>query len=465
MEPSAEGDSPQGNEKPSEPAPKRAKPTSEATFTPTAAGLHPRKTQEPEITPQMRLIISQAIAQGIAAGIQQKQQATSDNALHQGQPTAPNDPRDLTALQRPHSSASSIHSQKSLWDDEEQTEPVASEVKGAAPDRPVFTGLFNHALFKTLLYKAKATAGIGADPAASDTSLGLSDPSSLVFSEFVTKQDEIPMPKLFLDVVQQEWALLGPQPTLSEMDRRLYNVDPNLTAALEIPKVDSPMVALASPNFISGSTDHALGTEDRRIEVTLRRPHVAAAWAVKTSLAASFFNRTFLLWLREMQARIPATDLRTHQDIKMLVAAAEYSAEATLTSAKFASRALASTVTARRLLWLRRWKVDPNYKWKLATSPYKGGKLFGEVLEPLLVETKDKRKVLPTSSRRSPYFQNPPFRAVDSSDDFSEAQGACFQEQDGQSEWPGYRGRGGQQFQSNRPFRGKGKRPFHRSSK
>lgn len=34
-------------------------------------------------------------------------------------------------------------------------------------------------------------------------------------------------------------------------------------------------------------------------------------------------------------------------------------------------------------------------KWKLALAPYKGLVLFGEVLDPILIENKDKQKVLP----------------------------------------------------------------------
>ncbi|XP_070605566.1 titin-like [Erythrolamprus reginae] len=408
-----------------EPAPKRAKPTTAAPSTPSAAGVRPKETQEPEISPQMRLIISQAIAQGIAAGIQQKQQAASSAPTNQGQSIASDNSRDLPVPQRPHCPASSIHTPESLWGDEEQKELMVSE-DGVAPNRPAFTGLFNPALFKTLLYKAKTTAGVGAD---ADTSLDLSDPNILVFSEPAIDKEEIPTPKLFLDVVQRQWAQTSVHHAASGREKQLYNVALNLTEVLQVPKIDRPVVALASPTFVSNDTDDALGGEDRKAEVTLRKSHQVASWAVKSSLSASFFNRTSLLWLKEMQARIPATDLRTHQDIKKLVAAAEFSADATLNSAKFASRAIASSVIARRLLWLRHWQADMKFKWKLASSPYKGDKLFGDALEPLLVETKDKKKVLPHSDRK-PYFER-----------------------------PGFRGRGRQQFQSNRPFRGNGTRP------
>lgn len=89
--------------------------------------------------------------------------------------------------------------------------------------------------------------------------------------------------------------------------------------------------------------------------------------------------------------------------------------DASLHSAKFASRALASTVTSRHLFWLRNWKVDAKAKWKLAAAPYKATNLFGPALDPVLVEDKDKRKVFPVAYRRpqrhyTPCSQRQPFR-------------------------------------------------------
>lgn len=66
-------------------------------------------------------------------------------------------------------------------------------------------------------------------------------------------------------------------------------------------------------------------------------------------MAASFFIRAPLLWLKHMQERVLATEVRTHQDFNKIVAAAEFTVDATLNSAKFRARAIASVVMARRL--------------------------------------------------------------------------------------------------------------------
>lgn len=150
------------------------------------------------------------------------------------------------------------------------------------------------------------------------------------------------------------------------------------------------------------------------MKMTLRKTHQAAAWEIRVAMAVSFFNRMSLVWLCQLQARISLEDVHLHQDVNKLVAALEYSSDATLNATKFASRALASNISSHCLLWLRHWQADMCSKWRLASAPFKERKLFGETLDPILVENKDKRKVLPSShcraDRRSqPYFRRQSF--------------------------------------------------------
>lgn len=117
-------------------------------------------------------------------------------------------------------------------------------------------------------------------------------------------------------------------------------------------------------------------------------------------MSASFFNCANLIWLRQLHDRLLPDEIHIQQDINKMVAAVEYSADASLDAAKFAAKAMASMVTSRRLLWLLPWHADLKSKWKLASAPYKGADLFGAALEPILVEGKDKWKVLPVSYQR-----------------------------------------------------------------
>lgn len=83
-----------------------------------------------------------------------------------------------------------------------------------------------------------------------------------------------------------------------------------------------------------------------------------------------------------------------------MLKAGSFTADATLDGMIFASRALASSVVARRGLWLRAWQADIHSKQLVAAYPYKGGKLFGPALDRILVETKDKKEALPRSLKR-----------------------------------------------------------------
>ncbi|XP_034289304.1 uncharacterized protein LOC117675085 [Pantherophis guttatus] len=284
-----------------------------------------------------------------------------------------------------------------------------SEDEDLAPDQPAFVGLFKPQLFRSLLHKAKITTGLGISrPSESNPKEGTSTAVPL-FEEPSIETEEIPGPGLFKDVLQRQWSSPASGPSPSAVDRRLYNLAPDLSSLLQVPSVDQPIAELSSSSNIAGPPEDSLRPEDRRLENSLVRSHQATAWSVKSAMAASFFNRASILWLRQLQARLPISDIRSQQDISKVIVALEYSADATLNSSRFAAKAIGSSVAARRLLWLRHWQADSKSKWRLASSSFGGPKLFGAALEPLLVESKDKRRVLPNLSRRSNLGPTRPF--------------------------------------------------------
>uniref|UniRef100_A0A2D4LYR2 Lamina-associated polypeptide 2 alpha C-terminal domain-containing protein n=1 Tax=Micrurus spixii TaxID=129469 RepID=A0A2D4LYR2_9SAUR len=97
----------------------------------------------------------------------------------------------------------------------------------------------------------------------------------------------------------------------------------------------------------------ALKPEDKKLEITLWKAHQADAWAIKAVTSASFFTRASLIWLHHLRDTIPNSNIRAHKDIAQLIAAPEFSADATFNSMKFSACAMASQVTACRLLWLK----------------------------------------------------------------------------------------------------------------
>lgn len=155
---------------------------------------------------------------------------------------------------------------------------------------------------------------------------------------------------------------------------------------LQLPVVDAPVPSLISSSIIFNDIKDSLKMEDKRAKMSFRKAHQVVAWAIRAATSASFFNRASLIWLRQLQERISPKEARVHQDINKLVVTTEYSADASLNAAKFASLARASTVTSRRLLWLRHWRVDMKSKWKLSVDPYEGSSIFGAALDLVLDE-------------------------------------------------------------------------------
>ncbi|XP_034265608.1 uncharacterized protein LOC117661164 [Pantherophis guttatus] len=191
---------------------------------------------------------------------------------------------------------------------------------------------------------------------------------------------------------------------------------------LQVPSVDAPVVALSSASPLTGPSEEFLRPEDKKFERSLVKDHQASAWSIQASLAASFFNRASILWLHQLQERLPPSDMRSHQDINKILTAVEFSANATLNAARFSAKAIGASVTSHRLLWLRQWQADVRNKWRLASAPFSGNNLFGLALDPLLIETKDHRKILPALSRRSDPRQQGSFRSHSFRSDFSSFQ-------------------------------------------
>lgn len=134
--------------------------------------------------------------------------------------------------------------------------------------------------------------------------------------------------------------------------------------------------------------------------------------------------------------------------------------DTSLDAAKVASHTLASTVISHRLFWLRQWWADLKAKWKLASAPYKALNLFGAALDPILVEGKYKRKVLPSSYWRperqyTPYYQRQPFQAS-SGPSGSYNQRSYAQSFDCPSDRQSFRDRGRNQTSAKQPFHGTG---------
>lgn len=140
---------------------------------------------------------------------------------------------------------------------------------------------------------------------------------------------------------------------------------------------------------------------DRRVEQDLRRVYDTASMTIRSSAAASIVARASIVWTKKLLDLIPQSDSRLQEGLSRLLNATSFLADATLDSLVFTSRSMAASVHARRALWLRAWQADNKSKQIVAAYPFTGDKLFGPHLEDILVETGDKKKVLPKSLRRN----------------------------------------------------------------
>ncbi|XP_034281058.1 uncharacterized protein LOC117670189 [Pantherophis guttatus] len=370
------------------------------------------------ITPILASYIKEAIREGVRQELHQRtsswvsdqegsQLDVEGSIISSGRgATHCGEPRNSVQIGAP----SSGHSEQGSLTGADLLDQEMSEDEDLAPDQPAFVGLFKPQLFRSLLHKAKLTTGLGVSRPSEISPKEGPSTSVPLFEEPIIESEEIPGPKIFRDVLQRQWSSPASGPSPNSLDKRIYNLAPELSSLLQAPSVDQPVAELSASSNLAGPPEDNLRPEDRRLEHSLVRSHQATAWSIRSTMAASFFNRASILWLKQLQARLPISDVRAQQDISKVIVALEYSADATLNSSRFAAKAIGSTVTSRRLLWLRQWQADSKSKWRLASSAFEGPKLFGAALDPLLVESKDKRRVLPSMSRRSEIRSQSSFR-------------------------------------------------------
>lgn len=103
-------------------------------------------------------------------------------------------------------------------------------------------------------------------------------------------------------------------------------------------------------------------------------------------------------WIEDLQASEEKLSTAAHNSLKKIAAA--FIADSSLDAVQFMAKSMVSSVEARRNIWLHHWKVDQGSQNHLAAFPFAGSKLFGDqVLDPLLVENRDKCKVLPAAEK------------------------------------------------------------------
>lgn len=105
------------------------------------------------------------------------------------------------------------------------------------------------------------------------------------------------------------------------------------------------------------------------------------------------------VWAKDLAATDPDLSDRTRSTLKK---AAVFSADASFDALRFSACAMMVNVVAQRNIWLRNWEVDPRSQNRLVGVPFQGAKLFGQMLDPILMESKYKKKGLPSDYKEIP---------------------------------------------------------------
>lgn len=147
--------------------------------------------------------------------------------------------------------------------DQEARDQDLSDDEDLSPDQPSFVGLFKPQLFRSLLHKAKATTCLGVSHSTLSSPGQVADSAIPLFEEPVPEVEEIPGPKLFKDVLLRQWSNPASGPNPNSLDRRLYNLAPDISSLLQVPTIDPPIVALSTPSNLAAPPEDSLRPKEK----------------------------------------------------------------------------------------------------------------------------------------------------------------------------------------------------------
>ncbi|KAL8178427.1 UNVERIFIED_CONTAM: hypothetical protein K2H54_046645 [Gekko kuhli] len=268
--------------------------------------------------------------------------------------------------------------------------------------KPTSSRLFQAEHFQRLLTKVISTLNYQMetpDVPRSSASAKL-DPRG--FKKPVKVQTFSPFPDYFEDVIREEWANPGGGTSLLSLARRLYSLPENIMEDLKVPLIDAPVVALHSGAVMPKDGENALKDAfDRKNENALKKVHEAMSLAIRSAATLSNFTRATAIWADNLLQNPEVSPLVLRRTLLKMKRAAEFAADASQDNIQFCARAQAANIIIRRNIWLKHWKVDSLSKTNLATEKFSGRLLFGESnLDKVLVETREKKKVMPSSTYR-----------------------------------------------------------------
>ncbi|KAL8194306.1 UNVERIFIED_CONTAM: hypothetical protein K2H54_013679 [Gekko kuhli] len=184
--------------------------------------------------------------------------------------------------------------------------------------------------------------------------------------------------------------------------KRFYSLPERIMEDLKVPLIDAPVVALHSGAILPKDGENTFRDSfDKNNEATPKKSHEAMSLVIRSAAALSNFTRATAIWADNLLQNPEVSPLVLRRTLLKMKRVAEFAADASQDNIQFCARAQAANITIRRNIWLKHWRVDSLSKSNLATGKFSGRLLFGESnLDKVLVETREKKKAMPSSSYR-----------------------------------------------------------------
>ncbi|XP_068136407.1 lamina-associated polypeptide 2-like [Hyperolius riggenbachi] len=237
------------------------------------------------------------------------------------------------------------------------------------------------------------------------------------YSHLKKKTTSFPMMDEIADIIKEEWEKLDKKPPLNNRMTKLYPMKPKNTKSLDNPPtVDASVTRLAK--HITLPRDNVASFKDvmeKKMDSELKKIYTLAGSATKPAVALTSVARAIRAWTINIEEAVRA-DADKEAIIKALDdfnLTADYVGEAAVDIIRCTARTMASSVVAKRALWLKSWSADQSSRQEWCKIPYDGDNLFGKELDSAIQRvTGGKSGLLPQDRKpsRRPNFQTNRFQ-------------------------------------------------------
>ncbi|XP_041436207.1 lamina-associated polypeptide 2-like [Xenopus laevis] len=229
------------------------------------------------------------------------------------------------------------------------------------------------------------------------------------------KKHVFPVHKEVQDVISAEWQRMSRKVPVEAKMEKLYPFPPE---SQEIwsnpPTVDAPVARLSRKTALPIDDVSALKQPmERRMETELKKLYMMTGAMLRPAVSLVSVIKALSMWIEDLVQRTREGEPREKilaalEDLRL---ATSFCLGAAGDLTRLSARSMASSVVARRALWLKYWFADTASKNALCRLPFEGKMLFGKALEDIISKSSGgKSTFLPQAPRR---FKDPPKRQSD----------------------------------------------------